>query len=84
MDSRDVTTGKASTVKVPKFSTNGAAIIFGIKNEVPVQPPAQCYVWDVMETCDPTQTLQLRNGTAITKDFIMIGYYKADGSAHYY
>lgn len=84
MNSQDVGTGRVSTNKVPKFSTNGLANIFSIKNEVPEQEVSQCYVWDIMETCDPIQTLQLKNGTAITKDFVMIGYHKEDGSAVYY
>ena len=85
MSGLDVATGEKPTgLAVKPYSTKGPASIFGIKNVVHVQPPSQCYLWDIMETCTGEQTLLLRNGSAILKDFVMIGYHLGNGSTVYY
>lgn len=33
-----------------------------------------------METCTLTQTALFKNGSAITEDFVLVGYERADGS----
>lgn len=54
-------------------------------NDVPTHPArSECYLWDMFETCTDEQALQFRNGTAVTKDYIMIGYVGADGKVVYY
>jgi len=85
MSDVDVATGKVpSTGGDSTYSTTGPASVFDIKNELPDHPPPQCYFWDIMETCTPTQTQQFNNGTAIMENFIMIGYVSNDGTAIYY
>ncbi|KAK0715340.1 Alpha/Beta hydrolase protein [Lasiosphaeris hirsuta] len=84
MFNTDVSTGRFSTARRPNYATTGPQSIADVKNKLPVHPEAECYLWDIFETCTKTQTLQLRNGTAITKDYVMIGYEKSDGTPLYY
>ena len=84
MNNLDVSIGKVSTTKVKDYHTSGPSNIFGHKNKLPTFAPAQCYLWDIMETCTPDQGNAFANGTAVTKDFIMIGTVGADGKRHLY
>ena len=82
----DVATGKLSTTKSvgPTYSTTGPSNVFNITNTVPSHPESECYLWDVFQTCSGAQTEMLRNGTAILRDYIMIGHELANGTKHYY
>jgi len=83
---RDVPTGKkplGAGINTG-YSTTGLSSVVGITNKVPAHPVSECYVWDIFQTCTPAQAQMLRNGVAITKDFIMTGYYASDGAAIYY
>jgi hypothetical protein len=73
MSNLDVSVGKVSTLNVPKYQTKGPSNIFSVKNKIPTFPKAQCYLWDVLETCTPEQWLALLTGKAITKNFIVTG-----------
>jgi carboxypeptidase D len=86
MFDRDVATGKISTAWPFSliYATVGPDNVDNVANAVPVQHPAECYLWAIALTCTREQTEMLRSGTAILKDYIMIGYEKADGSIHYY
>ena len=86
MFNKDVATGKISTAKplAGAYSTCGPSNVFNVTIAVPAHREAECYLWDIFQTCTALQTEQLRNGTAILEDFIMIGYQMANGSAHYY
>lgn len=84
MTNLDVSIGKISTTKVKDYHTNGPSNIFNHKNKLPTYPAAQCYLWDILETCTPDQGAAFSAGTAITKDFIMIGTVGADGKKHLY
>jgi hypothetical protein len=84
MSDVDVATGQLPTTGLPTYSTTGPASVFDIKSAMPEHPPAECYFWDILETCTPTQTRMLNNGTAIMKDFIMIGYILSNGTAIHY
>ncbi|KAK4033943.1 Alpha/Beta hydrolase protein [Parachaetomium inaequale] len=86
MFNKDVATGKISTTKplAGAYSTCGPSNVLNVTNAVPAHREAECYLWDIFQTCTALQTEQLRNGTAILENFIMIGYQLADGSAHYY
>ncbi len=86
MFNTDVATGRISTTKSmgPTYSTTGPDNVFNVTNIVPTHPESECYLWDVFQTCSGDQTAMLRNGTAILRDYIMIGYQLADGTNHYY
>ncbi|KAJ9501224.1 hypothetical protein H2202_003018 [Exophiala xenobiotica] len=81
MSGVDIATGRVSTESV---NTEGPMSVFGIKTAVFPHPAPQCYFWDQLETCTPTQKVMIRNETAILKDYIMVGHHSADGAALYY
>ena len=83
MFNTDVATGKISTAG-GTYSSSGPSTVFDISNAVPVHARAECYLWDIFQTCTPQQTAMLRDGTAILQDYIMIGFHLANGTAHYY
>ena len=84
MTNLDVSVGKVSTTKVKYYHTNGPSNVFSRKNKVPTFQPAQCYLWDILETCTKDQGNVFLNGTAITKDFVMVGVVGDDGKKHFY
>ncbi|KAF2871419.1 carboxypeptidase S1, partial [Massariosphaeria phaeospora] len=70
MFNSDVATGKASS---SNYSSTGLASAF-TKSELHLdEEPVLCYVWDVLETCTKEQGMILMSGSAITKDFLLIG-----------
>ncbi|EAQ88636.1 hypothetical protein CHGG_05255 [Chaetomium globosum CBS 148.51] len=83
MFDKDVATGQKSTSH-DEYSTDGPDNVFDITGAVPSHPVSECYLWNIIQSCTELQTDLLRNGTAILKDFIMIGYHAADGTIHYY
>ncbi|KAK4151695.1 hypothetical protein C8A00DRAFT_35646 [Chaetomidium leptoderma] len=86
MFNTDVATGQTSTAKAcgkEGYSTSGPDNVFDITNAVPSHPESECYLWDIFQTCTASQTEMLRNGTAIMKDFVMIGY-MANRTTHHY
>ena len=78
MFNKDVATGKVPASGVGQgsgYSSRGSASVEHIKNEMPpAQGRAECYLWDMFETCTSDQTERMRNGSAITRDYIMIGH----------
>ncbi|AEO67394.1 uncharacterized protein THITE_2144774 [Thermothielavioides terrestris NRRL 8126] len=82
----DVATGTVSTTGSHGrvYSSQGPSSVADVTNAVPTQPAAECYLWDVIETCTAAQAEMLRNGTAVLKDYIMIGYRLPNGTIHYY
>ncbi|KAB5582867.1 Alpha/Beta hydrolase protein [Coniochaeta sp. 2T2.1] len=86
MFNKDVATGKSNTSKgkgCATYSTTGLQSVDHVMNNMPHHETSECYTWDQFETCTKIQIAMLRNGTAITKDYVMIGYETA-GSAVYY
>ncbi|KAL2256780.1 hypothetical protein VTK26DRAFT_1138 [Humicola hyalothermophila] len=88
----DIATGRVPVEPKPAavppgviYSTEGPASVAHIANELPTHPArSECYLWDVFETCTPEQALQLRNGTAVVRDYVMVGYVQDDGEVVYY
>ena len=83
MFNKDVATGKTPTNNNTP-STKGVASVANVLNKVPHHPVSECYLWDIFETCTAVQTAQIKNGTAIMKDYVQIGYKKADGTSVLY
>jgi len=70
MFNKDIATGL-----IPVFdhlTTIGPSSTFPVKNKVPERPEPRCYVLNP-GTCTPEQYATVLNGTAIVKDFIVIG-----------
>ena len=78
MSGQDVATGEVAVDE--KYASKGPESSFGIKNKKPEPRAVQCYFWDMMETCTPAQKMMFLNGTAITENFILVGYKDADGN----
>ena len=55
------------------YSTTGTSNAFDIKDTAPPQPVPTCYLWDMIETCLPSEKAAVLAGTAIVKDFIYMG-----------
>jgi hypothetical protein len=85
----DVATGQTSTAPSSNSSTyatagNSSALIsIGAPIKFESDAPS-CYLWDIMETCTPAQAQLFKNGSAITEDFILVGYTLKDGTKVFY
>jgi len=85
----DVATGLTSTFPASNASTyattgNSSALVsVGAPIKFESDAPS-CYFWDIMETCTPAQTQLFKNGSAITEDFILVGYTLGDGTKVFY
>ncbi|KAJ7347264.1 Alpha/Beta hydrolase protein [Mycena albidolilacea] len=73
MFNTDVATGRIATGAAANYTTTGPSSSFDIKNAVPPPPLPLCYTWDVFETCTDAQKLLLDNGSAVVRDFIVVG-----------
>ncbi|KAH0337683.1 alpha/beta-hydrolase, partial [Aureobasidium melanogenum] len=86
---RDVATGQVSTAPASNSSTyatsgNSSALVsIGAPIKFESSVPS-CYFWDIMETCTPAQVQIFANGSAITEDFILVGYTLKDGTKVFY
>ncbi|KAI4729111.1 alpha/beta-hydrolase [Aureobasidium sp. EXF-10728] len=86
---RDVATGQISTAFPSNSSTyatrgnTSALISIGAPIDFEAKVPS-CYFWDILETCTPAQALLFQNGSAITEDFILVGYTMKDGTKVFY
>ena len=54
------------------LTTEGPSSVFHVKNKVPEAPESKCYV-RVPDTCTPEQYATVLDGTAIVKDFFVVG-----------
>ncbi|EME46510.1 hypothetical protein DOTSEDRAFT_70498 [Dothistroma septosporum NZE10] len=75
---RDIATGEVDLKAYSKengdhYSTTGPSDTWWMKNDVLPQPPHECYVLDMSGRCTEEETSWLRDGTAIIKDWILIG-----------
>jgi hypothetical protein len=84
MFNNDVATGRTSLSGMSNYSTTGPSSSFQIKNAVPAPQQATCYLWDILETCTPAQKAMLQNSSAIVKDFLMVGFKSANGTAVFF
>jgi hypothetical protein len=66
----DVATGKVSS---KYYSSTGSSSAWS-KSELPHEHgPVKCYLWDVMETCTKEEEAALRSGSAVVRDYILVG-----------
>jgi hypothetical protein len=71
MFDQDVAIGNVDIFENASYVLQGPASSFGIKNELPPSPKKECYMWDVVNTCAKEELKALKDGTAITMDFIV-------------
>jgi hypothetical protein len=70
MFNQDVATGK--TASDSEYSTTGPSSAWSV-SEVPTLGKAQCYLWDVLETCTAAEEAILLSGNAIVEDYVLVG-----------
>lgn len=65
----DVSTG---TVSSHNYSSAGSSSAWSVSEPPRYNKTAQCYVWDVLETCTPEEGEILRSGMGVVRDFVLI------------
>lgn len=80
---RDIATGLLPVLD--DLATEGLSSTFHVKNEVPELSESRCYV-RAPSTCTPEQYATVVDGTAIVKDFFVVGNVRdemgGDGTQH--
>ena len=73
MLNKDVATGKIPTAGSSNdYSTHGPSSSDQIKNNLPPSPPANCYLYDIGNTCTVDQLTAILKGTAEIVDFRVV------------
>jgi hypothetical protein len=70
MFNKDVATGECSSTNHSSTGPSSAWTVSELPNE---EEPAQCYLWDVFETCTKDEEQILMSGSAIVRDYILVG-----------
>lgn len=77
---RDIATGSVDLQDFAKsgeqYSTDGPNDTWWMKSDVLPSPPAECYVLDI-QRCSEEEKEAIKDGTAIVKDWIVIGREKS-------
>lgn len=77
MFNKDVATGE---VYAANYSSRGPSSAWSASVLQLDEEPAQCYLWDVLETCTMAEAAILRSGSAIVKDFVLVGQIGGNGT----
>lgn len=81
MFDKDVATGEVTISD--DYASSGPASVEGITNEVSPGHERYCYLWDMLETCLPEEYAMVMSGSAIIKDYILLGYTAPNGTNVY-
>lgn len=68
----DVATGKVKLTEKPGYQSKGKSNVRDVRNKLPAPIDSVCYVLQPIETCTKDQKAALVNGTAKTKDSVVI------------
>ena len=81
---QDIATGSIdlslAEAKGVHYSTHGPSDTWWKKNDVLPSPPHECYIWD-MGRCTEDEVKAVLAGTAIVKDWIVVGIEEGDLAA---
>lgn len=77
MFNKDVATGKIADTG---YTSAGLTSAFTKSETPPPEADAQCYLWDILETCTKLEKQVLKNGTGIIEDFILVGHKMSNGT----
>lgn len=66
----DVATG---LVGAEGYVSEGEASAWSESEVLEPEGKAQCYLWDILETCTPAEMAVLGSGKAVTVDFVLVG-----------
>lgn len=67
---KDIATGKDDVANYPSCGSSSAWTQSVLRLD---EEPAQCYLWDVVETCTTEEATLLRSGNAVVRDYILVG-----------
>ncbi|KAM7194531.1 carboxypeptidase D [Naviculisporaceae sp. PSN 640] len=85
---RDIASGQLDLTNNKSYATAGSSSAFTPSTNSPedekLTTTRDCYIWDILETCDGSQKALIANGSAITEDFIVVGYKNAQGKVVLY
>lgn len=75
---RDIATGEIDLKEYAvshqeQYSTSGPSDTWWMKNDVLPQPPHECYSLDTSSRCTAEEISWIQDGSAILKDWILIG-----------
>ena len=70
MFNKDIATGNFSSVGYSSCGPSSAWTESVLHHD---EKQAQCYLWDVIETCTKEEEAALKSGTVIVEDFILVG-----------
>jgi len=82
MFDKDAATGQFSTLgsisatssnSTTSYSTTGSSSAWSFKNKLPAGEKNECYYWTAKDTCTTEEMLAIQNGSAIFKDYILVG-----------
>ncbi|KAL9619884.1 MAG: hypothetical protein Q9160_005531 [Pyrenula sp. 1 TL-2023] len=69
----DIATGTVDTASNGDYGTQGPSDVFRIKNEDPPEPEHFCYILDAGATCTEEEIESIADGTAVVRDWILVG-----------
>lgn len=81
MFDKDVATGEVAISD--EYASSGPASVEGITNEVSPSHERYCYLWDMLETCLLDEYAIVMSGSAIIKDYVLLGYTAPNGTNIY-
>lgn len=64
-----------------QYSTTGPSDTWWMKNDVLPQPPHECYILDVSSRCTEEEAEWIKDGSAIVKDWILVGRHETDDNS---
>jgi hypothetical protein len=70
MFNTDVATGNSSSLG---YTSTGLASAWIVSEPISYNKTAQCYLWDVLETCTKQEMGVLYSGKAVVKDYVLVG-----------
>ncbi|TVY94449.1 Carboxypeptidase S1-like protein A [Lachnellula willkommii] len=77
----DIATGQRSITA--DYSTSGPSSSFQYKNQMPEDPKKVCYTLMALTTCTTADFQRLAAGTAIVRDFVLVGYVEGNATIWY-
>jgi hypothetical protein len=81
---KDISSGLVPLLStLTPYSSKGPDSSSGFKNTMPVDPKKVCYTYSAYNTCTEEQMERLGNGTAIVRDWVVVGYEEGSGSVYY-
>ncbi|TVY38347.1 Carboxypeptidase S1-like protein [Lachnellula subtilissima] len=81
MSHTDIATGQASNTA--NCSTSGPSSSFQYKNQISEDPKKVCYTLMALNTCTTADIQRLTAGTAVVRDFVLVGYVEANTTVWY-